>query len=371
MNCKSCGAGVPAGAVTCPACGVKAGSQEGPSSGAGAQAEYMLVLQSVWDGREEEVAAKIAELAGKDVETAMGYLRKLPLTLGRKFSREKAVRTKEMLEAAGGLVSATPPLDDEEESSGFGDLPAAFGHEGTEHPSETEHPDTADDYAPPLVSSAQPASFGAEDAKLPPPVADEQPITMAEPERHKPAEAARPKPSVAARPGAGPSPANAGPRGRQPEEPASGGTNYFVWVAVPLAIVVAACIVLVIAFPELLNYKAKARQTEARTNLMGLSAKQAEFLSANGRYAASFVELGWSPAPAGESGIFYSYFLGGAEVVPGDGGIVELPEGVEAGVETFHYRAVAAGNIDKDDTIDVWVLADSGQPENVVNDVRE
>ncbi|MBI5696885.1 MAG: DUF2628 domain-containing protein [Nitrospirae bacterium] len=485
MNCKSCGAGVPDGAVFCPACGVRAVVQEPPASGP----EYTLVLQTVWDGREEEVAAKLAELAKKDVETAMGYLKKLPLTLGRKFTREKAVRTKEMLEAAGGLVSSNPPLDAEEPSAGYGDLPGLTRHD---EPAAPPPP-------PPESGPGLGAGYGDAPSPVPPGLSSGYGDLAPGPARTGPAQAGEDAPITMAdtgrpRPSGGPGPSSGQSSSRDeryakeqqrpavmsPDEElallvgenfgkygakfdkfdehdgyattwhwpcflfgfwwfiyrkmylwavldiflgffgifwmigrgilgnylywkhltkkaddvrdecrletggvlnqamfkerlrAAGGTSgVVVWIAAAVTGIAILGILAAIAIPNFVAYKGKAKQLEAKTNLAALRASQEAYLSANGLYASSFEYLDWTPAANSEGKKTYSYFLSDADVVPGDDGNATLPPGVEAGVETFHYRAVAAGNIDKDDTLDVWVVSDSGQPKNVVNDVKE
>jgi len=83
-------------------------------------------------------------------------------------------------------------------------------------------------------------------------------------------------------------------------------------------------------------------------------------------YATTFDEIGW--APAGNN--LYTYYLPDDVVPSASGQTYPLPSGVEP-VAGDSLRVVAVGNIDNDDTLDVWTINNMKQLINVVNDVLQ
>ena len=79
--------------------------------------EYVLILESIKDGAFDEVARTFARLSKKDLELVKRYLDKLPLTLGKKFTREKALIIKSNFEDAGGIIITSPAFPAEKNTN--------------------------------------------------------------------------------------------------------------------------------------------------------------------------------------------------------------------------------------------------------------
>jgi len=126
-----------------------------------------------------------------------------------------------------------------------------------------------------------------------------------------------------------------------------------------------------IAIPNFLKYQAKAKQSEAKTNLKGLFVVEMEYYGDNGRYSDSFEDLAWAPVThTTESGPAYCYYLGEYEVYPGECGGMPEQYSTEAWADDESFRAIAIGNIDSDDTPDVWAIDSENNLVNLVDDVR-
>ena len=160
---------------------------------------------------------------------------------------------------------------------------------------------------------------------------------------------------------------------------------------IELMIVVAIIgILAAIAIPNFLQYQARARQSEARTNLGGVFVSETAYLGEQGRYG-SFGEIGFvlasntnrytyrSPAAGGAAGSasqqgtdLFNTNAGSATV----GGTTTVPTGtiVASAAATgaaSQFTATAFGNIDADASTDNWHVNDVKQnlqiPDN--NDV--
>ncbi len=152
---------------------------------------------------------------------------------------------------------------------------------------------------------------------------------------------------------------------------------------IELMIVVAIIgILAAIAIPNFLQYQARARQSEARTNLGGVFVSETAYLGEQGRYGC-FQQIGFvlasntnrytyrSPAcggvgaSTGAAGVDMFNTLGGS----GTGGTTTVPNGVSvnsggtlAGVGVpAMFTTNAVGNIDGDATTDNWHVNDIKQ----------
>ena len=122
-----------------------------------------------------------------------------------------------------------------------------------------------------------------------------------------------------------------------------------------------------IAIPNFMKYQARARQSEAKVSLKAVysSAKAAQ--ATTGNYPTTFDAIQWFP----DGDARYSYFLG-ADAIPAAKDPVSLPPGISATADNPEsFRAVAAGNIDGDETLDIWSIDQTGKLQNVVNDVDQ
>lgn len=124
-------------------------------------------------------------------------------------------------------------------------------------------------------------------------------------------------------------------------------------------------IVAAIAIPNFVKYQARAKQAEAKMGLERILHARGSAEARLGRAPEDLKELGFEPPERHR----YAYFYGGDAVQPAEGGPYQVPADLQdAGEETV---AIAVGNIDADETLDVWVLKSDGRIENVVNDIAE
>jgi len=118
-----------------------------------------------------------------------------------------------------------------------------------------------------------------------------------------------------------------------------------------------------IAIPNFLRYQAKAKQTEAKSNLVALHTSEIAYFAENNGFIDDFNAIGFGVSGASQR---YYYELAGASL-----GI--LPPGCTAStldaVSANSFTAVAIANIDGDATCDVWTINDQKVLVNVTNDV--
>ncbi|MBN2468649.1 MAG: prepilin-type N-terminal cleavage/methylation domain-containing protein [Deltaproteobacteria bacterium] len=115
---------------------------------------------------------------------------------------------------------------------------------------------------------------------------------------------------------------------------------------IELMIVVAIIgILAAIAIPNFMRYQAKAKQSEAKTNLGSIYTTEVAYRAEKDVYTAAMADLGW----AAEGTTRYSY------------GIV--------GATTTLFSAEATGNIDADAAIDRWTIDETKTLSNTSNDV--
>jgi len=118
-----------------------------------------------------------------------------------------------------------------------------------------------------------------------------------------------------------------------------------------------------IAIPNFLRYQAKAKQTEAKNNLVAIHTGEIAYFAENNGYIDDFNAIGFAVSGASQR---YYYKIGKASSGA-------LPPGCTASnldaVAATAFTAVAIGNIDGDATCDVWTINDQKVLTNVTNDV--
>jgi type IV pilus assembly protein PilA len=118
-----------------------------------------------------------------------------------------------------------------------------------------------------------------------------------------------------------------------------------------------------IAIPNFLRYQARAKQTEAKSNLVAIHTGQIAYFAENNGYIDDFNAIGFAVSGASQR---YYYKLGNATAGT-------LPAGCTVpaldNVSPTGFTAVAIGNIDGDATCDVWTINEDKVLTNVVNDV--
>jgi len=118
-----------------------------------------------------------------------------------------------------------------------------------------------------------------------------------------------------------------------------------------------------IAIPNFLRYQAKAKQTEAKNNLVAIHTGEIAYFAENNGYIDDFNAIGFAVSGASQR---YYYKIGKA-------GSGVLPPGCTASnldaVSATAFTAVAIGNIDGDATCDIWTINDQKVLINVTNDV--
>lgn len=146
------------------------------------------------------------------------------------------------------------------------------------------------------------------------------------------------------------------------EQMASGGA--------PVALV---GVVAAVAMPNFIKFQARAKQSEARSNLRAAYTFQRGYVAEKDRLGRTFEEIGFGPGP----GRRYTYCMG-KQCIPCDRtdckvspepspcqGLTTLGKGADD-----NFSICAYGNVDSDDAWDVWVIDKSGEPENLSNDVE-
>ena len=122
-------------------------------------------------------------------------------------------------------------------------------------------------------------------------------------------------------------------------------------------------ILAVIAIPNFLKYQARAKQSEAKTNLVAIHASEMAYFAENNTYVDDFNAIGF--AVTGSSQLYY-YELGSSSSGT-------LPPGCTAStldnVSDTGFTAAATANIDGDPTCDVWTIDEKKRLVNVTNDV--
>ncbi len=133
---------------------------------------------------------------------------------------------------------------------------------------------------------------------------------------------------------------------------------------IELMIVVALIgILAAIAIPNFLSYQARAKQSEAKTNLVAIHTAEVAYFAEQNSYGDTFAKIGF--AVAGSSPL-YHYVLGSSTTGAALGGCT-VPAADPVSAKGF--TAFAVGNIDGDTTCDVWSINQDKTLKNVTNDV--
>lgn len=159
---------------------------------------------------------------------------------------------------------------------------------------------------------------------------------------------------------------------------------------IELMIVVAIIgILAAIAIPNFLKFQAKARQSEAKTNLSSIATAEIAYFAEKNNWGFTFYRIGWSPQGQAK----YKYLLG---TVTGDGSDAAETAGVIVGSSTCNntggtpctntcgpghtalvatdpvigFTASAEGNVDSDTVTDCWYINQEKTPVNSWNDVN-
>ncbi len=118
-----------------------------------------------------------------------------------------------------------------------------------------------------------------------------------------------------------------------------------------------------IAIPNFLRYQAKAKQTEAKSNLVAIHTAEIAYFAENNGYIDDFNAIGFAMSGSSQR---YFYKVGNAN-------LGTLPPGCTDpnldSVSALGFTAVAIGNIDGDATCDVWTINEGKIITNVTNDV--
>ena len=161
---------------------------------------------------------------------------------------------------------------------------------------------------------------------------------------------------------------------------------------IELMIVVAIIgILAAIAIPDFLKFQAKARQSEAKTNLASVATSQIAYFAEHNNWGESFNRVGWAPQGSAK----YKYTLSPGMAQGTCEGLTDMTtdcywgnvtcnNGPCAGTCTYNggapgvvnpsgFTAVAEGNIDSDTTTDCWGIDRQKMPQvmpsrNDVND---
>lgn len=117
----------------------------------------------------------------------------------------------------------------------------------------------------------------------------------------------------------------------------------------------------------------RPRQSEAKTNLASLATASISYYAEKNIWGNSFKLIGWEP----QGKTKYTYFLSPSEYIgrpPEELGIsIPLTNTYGApmpGASKEGFTALAIGNIDDDDTLDVWWIDQAKDPRNAQNDVN-
>jgi type IV pilus assembly protein PilA len=143
--------------------------------------------------------------------------------------------------------------------------------------------------------------------------------------------------------------------------------NHEGFTLVELMLVVAIIgILAAIAIPNFMKYQARAKQSEAKSNLKGIYTAEVSYFSEKNSFATEFTDLRWYPL-----GPFrYSYSMGGT--IKGLGlPLSSARDNDPPGAADESFTAVAWGNIDSDSYFDTWEITDRNDLTSKYDDAKE
>lgn len=126
---------------------------------------------------------------------------------------------------------------------------------------------------------------------------------------------------------------------------------------------------------QMADFGTRSRQAEARAALMHILQLQRVRAGTTGAYGRTFREIGFDAPP----GSRYTYFVFD-DVVRAQAEGAANPASAQFPPALFRrfynpppdgFVAVAAGNIDGDSKLDIWVIDDQNRMENVVSDLDD
>jgi type II secretory pathway pseudopilin PulG len=145
----------------------------------------------------------------------------------------------------------------------------------------------------------------------------------------------------------------------------SSGMVWWEW----LVLIAIVAVLAAIAIPNFLQYGARSKQTEARTNLKYILYLQQEYFKKHGHYGNSFEEIYFTTPE--NYGWRHCRFGMGDSRLGVDRREEELARLLKELAKPDGFVAISVGNNDSDDTLDVWMVDETGKLMNLVDDVRE
>lgn len=144
---------------------------------------------------------------------------------------------------------------------------------------------------------------------------------------------------------------------------------------IELMIVVAIIgILAAIAIPNFMQYQAKSKQSEAKTNLGGIYTSEVAYFGEQNAFSNDFGLIGFQVASTGTQR--YTFTLGGTPLLSGNAVTAGCTTYTGANVSTnpVGWTALATGNVDGDAYCDTWTINDTkslfnGANGAIMNDV--
>ena len=129
---------------------------------------------------------------------------------------------------------------------------------------------------------------------------------------------------------------------------------------IELMIVVAIIgILAAIAIPNFMQYQAKSKQSEAKTNLGGIYTSEVAYFGEQNAFSNDFALIGFQVASTGTQR--YTFTLGGTALTSANAVAAGCTTYTGANVSTspVGWTALATGNIDGDTFCDIWTMNDT------------